>query len=859
MLEASSGSILQNGSVLVDIPLVDVKFYGNEIWNYKEDLKTAGVRFENKEACEFIGERLMSLAASSKLTRDNVASILKFIRYLGAHYIPSTELVNRIKQGKWVKTSLGDMTPDNSVLFSNEWKAASQLSNIPFIDQDYYGEVLSFKKELELLGVMVNFDKSRYQLVSDNLKSSSLLTSLSSEAMLLLLRCIEKLRSSDKLVQAVKNKKCVKTNLGYRCPSECFLVTSETKWGCLLQVFGSFPILDANFYGSSIFSMEKELKKIGVMIDFEDAAKEFTRIFKQQASASSIRKENVFSFLECYRKLKKIKLKFPEELTKCIREDKWLKTKLGDYKSPKECILFGAEWESITPITILPFIDDSSNFYGNGIHDYKAELKLLGVTTEFKDGAKFVAAGLYLPECSSFFEPFGSKSLNESLCLSHLIARETASVGIRALVFQMAHCGSKYSRNRRTADRGNGEDASDLLNREVEHNRQLAWLTLGLGSVERVGQLQPLIPGLGLVLPSTWKETEPEELVRDKLSGDEEHPANGDTIFDSPPVYDEYEDGEWYSWMTGCAIETLEVRQISDVKFRKIYEFHHHLEYPTFCSRSKQFESDEGTAFDSFLNRHHIHLRFFGRCDLGDYMVRLRSHVIRITQTLGSPLDLKIQNKNNIGVAMDTGGDAVVGAGVDGLGGGTNVVLEVPRVLPKIMGRLTGSLRNLGSHENLKFQNKEQIQVAKDKDINKIRDCMVVLHKEGDKVINVDEDDLNENYEPLHSGHTREFQDHGYTYMGQLYDKVTNKFNSNGDGNLLSHLNISTTGGTSLGSGKMTREVKQFRQVVVIITSVSRVDVPFDPGGFRSKTKLEDEFFSKRGSMMQEHAYLLFI
>ncbi|KAJ0703887.1 putative histidine kinase/HSP90-like ATPase superfamily [Helianthus annuus] len=426
MLDTSSGSILQNGSVLVDIPLVDVEFYGNEIWSYKDELKTVGVRFENKEACEFIGKRLMSLAASSELTRDNVFSILsseltrdnvfsilKFIQYLGAHYIPSTELVNQIKQGKWVRTSQGYMTPNNSVLSSNEWKAASQISKIPFIDKDYYGEeVLSFKKELKLLGVIVNFDESCYQLVSDNLKSSSSLTSLSSEAMLLLLRCIKKLRSSDKLVQAVKNKKCVKTNLGFKRPSECFLVTSEAKWGCLLQVFGSFPILDANFYGRSIFSMEKELRKIGVMVDFEDAAKEFTSIFKQQASASSIRKENVLSFLECYRKLKK---KFPEELEKCIQEEKWLKTKLGDYKSPKECILFGAEWESITPITILPFIDDSSNFYGNGIHDYKAELKLLGVTTEFKDGAKFVAAALYLPECSSSITPASIYALLDSV------------------------------------------------------------------------------------------------------------------------------------------------------------------------------------------------------------------------------------------------------------------------------------------------------------------------------------------------------------------------------------------------------------------------------------------------------------
>ncbi|KAI3686351.1 hypothetical protein L1987_80026 [Smallanthus sonchifolius] len=394
LFDTSSGSILQNGSVRVDIPLVDVNFYGENIKKYKEELRTIGVQFENKDACEYVGKRLMSLAASSNLTRDNVVSILKFIQYLGVNYISSEALVNTIKQGKWVRTSQGEMIPKNSVLFSNEWNAASQLSNIPFIDKDYYGrEVFSFKKELEMLGVVVKFDESCYQLVSDNLKSSSLLTSLSSEATLLMLRCIQKLHSSDKLVQAIKHQKCIKTNLGYRCPSECFLVTSETEWGCLLQVFGSFPIVDKNFYGSSIFSMEKELKKIGVMVDFENAAKEFTRTFKQQASSSSIRKENVFSFLKCFRKLKKLNVKFPEELRSCIRKEKWLRTRLGDYRSP----------------------NDSDNFYGGGIRDYKVELKLLGVTTEFKDGAKFVAAGLVLPECSSSITPASIYALLDSV------------------------------------------------------------------------------------------------------------------------------------------------------------------------------------------------------------------------------------------------------------------------------------------------------------------------------------------------------------------------------------------------------------------------------------------------------------
>ncbi|KAL8243548.1 hypothetical protein R6Q59_009806 [Mikania micrantha] len=424
MLESSSGNILQNGSVLVDIPLVDVKFYGDEIRLYKEELRTIGVRFENKEACEFIGDRLMSLAASSNLTRDNVVSMLKFIRYLGAHYIPSDEFINRIKQGKWLRTSQGDMVPKNCVLFSSEWNAASQISDIPFIDVDYYGQdVLSFKKELKLLGVEVNFDDSCYQLVSDNLKSSSLLTSLSSKAMLLMLGCIQKLESYNKLVQAIKNNKCLKTNLGYRCPSECFLVTSESEWGCLLKVFGSFPIVDETFYGSSIFSMENELKKIGVLVNFEDAAKEFTHTFKQHVSTSSIRKENVFLFLECFRKLKKMKLKLPKELKKCIRQEKWLRTRLGDFRSPNDCILFGTDWEQISSISLLPLINDSDSFYGSKIHDYKDELKLLGVVTEFKYGAKFLAAAaLVLPECSSSITPGNVYALLDSV----KIIRESA-------------------------------------------------------------------------------------------------------------------------------------------------------------------------------------------------------------------------------------------------------------------------------------------------------------------------------------------------------------------------------------------------------------------------------------------------
>ncbi|KAI3768894.1 hypothetical protein L2E82_19731 [Cichorium intybus] len=158
---------------------------------------------------------------------------------------------------------------------------------------------LAFKKELDLLGVVVKF-KYSYQLVLDNLKFSSSLASLSSETLLLILNCIQYLRSSDKLVQAIKNNKCSKTNLGYRCPSECFLSNHESEWGCLLKLFGSFSVLDEQYYGRSICLMANKLKKTGVMVHIEDSSKEFTRVFKKRASVCYINKETGFCMLHQY-------------------------------------------------------------------------------------------------------------------------------------------------------------------------------------------------------------------------------------------------------------------------------------------------------------------------------------------------------------------------------------------------------------------------------------------------------------------------------------------------------------------------------------------------------------------------------
>ncbi|XP_043713019.1 uncharacterized protein LOC122661626 [Telopea speciosissima] len=388
LLTPEWGILLQNGSVLVDIPLIDQGFYGYRISEYVEELKTLGVMSEFREACQFIGKHLMSLAAASNLTRSNVLSMLYFIKFLRGKFLPVEDLVMNIKEGRWLNTSHGYRSPVGSILFDSEWKGASQISNLPFIDQDYYGEeILKFREELTLLGVIVGFNQN-YKLVADYFRLPTSLTSISPDTVLFILECIRCSRSTGKLVPVLKDKKWLRTSLGYKSPGECFLYSPE--WGCLLQVFSGFPVISEKLYGSTIFSYKNELKEAGVVVDFEEAAAKFACYFKQHASSAT--KENVLSFLSCYRQLNDARLKFPTDFSKCIREEKWLRTRLGN-RSPKDSILFSPDWLSISPIARLPFLNDDGNNYEN----YKAELKALGVVIEFKEGAKFVAAGIRIP------------------------------------------------------------------------------------------------------------------------------------------------------------------------------------------------------------------------------------------------------------------------------------------------------------------------------------------------------------------------------------------------------------------------------------------------------------------------------
>ncbi|OIV93309.1 hypothetical protein TanjilG_14560 [Lupinus angustifolius] len=419
LIRKLSGKLLQSGSVLVDIPLVDESFYGARINEYEEELKTIGVMFSNDEACNFIGEELMSRAAASNLSKSHILLMLNFIKYLRESLLPLDNLVNNIKQGNWLKTSYGLRSPVGSVLYDSDWVIASQISSIPFIDHSYFGdEIFRFKEELKLLGVIVSFS-SNFQVVIDNLKPSSTFVSLTAKAVILLLECLKFSGSSTKVITSIKGASCLKTNMGFKTPEECFLL--DHVWGCIFEVFDGFPVLDHKFYGDSIFTFKDQLKQIGVIVDFDVVIKKFAALFKQRASQTSFDKQHVYSFLSCLRRLKGTEYRFPLDFSSIIHDQKWLRTRLGDCRSPRQCILYGPEWKTLCAITCLPFLDDSDTCYGKGIHEYKEELKRTGVVTELKDGLKFVPKCLNFPSDPSSIIPESVFSLLE--CFKHIMQK----------------------------------------------------------------------------------------------------------------------------------------------------------------------------------------------------------------------------------------------------------------------------------------------------------------------------------------------------------------------------------------------------------------------------------------------------
>ncbi|KAG6508898.1 hypothetical protein ZIOFF_034280 [Zingiber officinale] len=408
LLSSDWGRLLQVASTLVDIPLIQKEFYGEKITEYTEELKEIGVRFYFMDASEYIGSHLITATADSTLNSANFYSLLKLVRYLGEVNLSPQYLIQSTKTARWLKTSVGFRFPSESILLDSEWTLASHVSNLPFIDTSFYGEqIADYKTELQLFGILVGFNKN-YQIVVDNFKMPS--SSVSADAAIFILECIRNANIPVDLLRNLSQTKWLKTQLGYQNPGESFLAVLG--WECLLQVVSGIPVIDEAMYGSRLWSYQAELRKVGVAVTIDDFSEAIASRLNLLLKISLITNQNVLALLTCYRQFVKKQITFTHDLSLFSLTKEWLYTNHG-FRSPKASILFGPEWEPISTITNLPFIDGNSAFYGysNQINDFKNELKVFGVVVDFKEGAKFVVDSINLPRDPSIINPVSIISL----------------------------------------------------------------------------------------------------------------------------------------------------------------------------------------------------------------------------------------------------------------------------------------------------------------------------------------------------------------------------------------------------------------------------------------------------------------
>uniref|UniRef100_J3NDD1 Sacsin/Nov domain-containing protein n=1 Tax=Oryza brachyantha TaxID=4533 RepID=J3NDD1_ORYBR len=403
LLPAHSGNLGEIVSGFFNVAMIDQEFYENKICSYKDELQSVGVRFEFADASAHIVNYLTAKSSNGALSRANMFVMLQFIRNLTENKLTSVNFIEKVKKGCQFKTFAGNRLPVNSILFNSEWENASVISLVPFIDTLFYGEdILDYKAELVLLGVRVGLKKN-YQMLVDNFRLLG--DEITPDVTFLILKCLRYAETPQHFVKRLKELKWLKTCLGFRAPPGTFLVNDD--WKCLLTIVDDVPLLDLKFYGDEIRVYGEELSKVGLIVGFVEASKAIVCRVKKLLRNSSFTKEMGVAMMECYRELSTKHQKLPVDLVKCMKHERWIHTSLG-LRAPPEAIIFSSEWECISKISNLPFINDedySEYGQGKGMNIYRDELMALGAKTELKHGASFVILGLKIPYDASAITP----------------------------------------------------------------------------------------------------------------------------------------------------------------------------------------------------------------------------------------------------------------------------------------------------------------------------------------------------------------------------------------------------------------------------------------------------------------------
>jgi sacsin len=381
MSSSGWGSKQQIQFVFANLPIIDEEFYANRISVYKEELRIIGVQFEFANASVQL--------ANQPLSMENAILLLQWIRDLRLRSIQlPNNVLSRIRNGKWLKTSNGYNAPSQSFMSSPEWAnlrlVISELANVPLVDHGYYeNKISSYEEELRTIGVQFEFS---YTFVDITIKP------LTMENAILLLQCIRNLRLRcvqlpQEFLSFISNGKWLKTSLGYTSPLGSFLLSTEWEnFPRIQSVLDDLPIIDQDFYGNKISAYKEVLRVIGVKFEFTEAAIHICNHLMSISSTKTFTQANLLALLQSIRFLNESNKTQPH-LIEQMRNGCWLKTCL-DSRSPANSILYSSEWQDASVISTLPFID--TIFYGADIANFRSELKLFGVVVDFKQNYQLV-------------------------------------------------------------------------------------------------------------------------------------------------------------------------------------------------------------------------------------------------------------------------------------------------------------------------------------------------------------------------------------------------------------------------------------------------------------------------------------
>ncbi|KAL5558726.1 hypothetical protein UlMin_034937 [Ulmus minor] len=380
---APEGSIFLQSMIEVDaclritkLSVVDEEHYGSKLSCFSQELRMLGVILDEEEVYRLIAENITF--PTTMPSGDSGLLILQCIRNIGA--TAAANLIERIRDQLWLKTTFGYKSPIETTLADSRWASMLRALEISAIDEPYYGtEIRDFVDELHAAGVAVN-DSSIIELIGAQVKSLSHSSKLAPANVLLMLDSIKEQRKTSFgsfELECLLTEKWLKTRHGYKAPNESILFSKE--WGSILPSV-DLPLIDDGFYGINLYRFKDELQMLGVITNLEEGAEFVVKCLKSPILPDFVSADGTVSLLKC---MKSVMSKSPdhaldENFLENIAKSRCLKTTSG-FLVPDECILFNSAW-SILKQSDVPSIDGT--FYGSDISVYKDQLKVLGVKIE---------------------------------------------------------------------------------------------------------------------------------------------------------------------------------------------------------------------------------------------------------------------------------------------------------------------------------------------------------------------------------------------------------------------------------------------------------------------------------------------